>query len=310
MKSKSTSWLLPFIALATIWGLSFLFIAVSLQTFTPVGVAIYRVGLGTIALVVWSVLKKQALISKRKVWLNLFVVGFFLNALPSVLFATAETMVSSSLAGILNATTPLFSILFIVLAFKSEKVSKTQIFGLCLGFLGVILLFGNLDFQGSNPGLGIFLILCATLGYGFAFPYARTRLANTGYSSTSLATGQLIASMALLTPLTLTQPLVLEDFTLESTSAIIVLGFLGTGFAYIWNFKVIELAGSAIASTVTYLSPLIAVTAGWAVLGEVIHLTTLLGALTILLSAAVVQKRLTGDHLKKFTLNFGAKKRV
>lgn len=308
MKSKSPSWLLPFIALATIWGLSFLLISVSLRTLSPIGVAVFRIALGVVALAAWSLLKKQPLISDKRVWFNLFIVGFFLNALPSVLFAVAGTLVSSSVAGILNATTPLFSILFIGLAFKSEKVSNAQIFGLCLGFLGVILLFGNLEFQGSNPGLGIFLILCATLGYGFAFPFAKTRLANTGFSSTSLATGQLIASMTLLMPLALTQPLIIENFTIESTSAIIVLGFIGTGFAYVWNFKVIELAGSAIASTVTYLAPLIAVIAGWAVLGEVIHVTTLIGALIILLSAAIVQKRITGNHFKKWTIKTGGRK--
>ena len=301
MKPKSTTWLPIFMATATTWGLSFLFIAVSLRSFSPIGVAVARTGLGALALVIWSLATKQKFVTDRKVWGNLFITGFVMNSAPSVLFSFAEQYVSSSLAGILNATTPLFGIIFIGLVFRSESVTKGQIAGLCMGFIGVILLFGNLDFQGANPPLGIGLILCATLGYGFSFPFARTRFANTGYSSTSLATGQLIAGLAMLMPLALTQPLIVSTPKFETIASIVVLGFIGTGFAYVWNYRVIELAGSAIASTVTYLSPLVAVIAGFAVLGEVIHPTTFLGALIILLSAAIVQKRITSAHLQKLS---------
>jgi drug/metabolite transporter (DMT)-like permease len=136
----------------------------------------------------------------------------------------------------------------------------------------------------------------ATLGYGFSFPFMRRYLANTGYSSTSLATAQLIAAVALLMPLAITQPLIHTAISLNSALAIFVLGALGTGFAYVWNFRVTSIVGSAIASTVTYLSPVVAVIAGWAILHESIQLSTLFGAAVILFSAAIVQKRITPEN--------------
>jgi drug/metabolite transporter (DMT)-like permease len=278
--------------LALTWGLSFLFIAVSLESFTPIGVAMLRITLGALALVIWSLLTKQRAVREKRIWLRLIVVGFFLNVFPSLMFAMAEQLLTSSLAGILNATTPLFSVMFITLVFRGEKINPSQVFGLFLGFIGVLILFGDFDLQGSNPLLGTALILMATLGYGFAFPFAKKQLSNTGYSSTSLATAQLVASFTLLLPLGLTQNMLHASVEFDSVAAIVLLGFFGTGFAYIWNYRVIDLVGSAIASTVTYLSPLVAVIAGWAILKEAIHPTTFLGAAIIVFSAAIVQKRL------------------
>lgn len=296
MQNKQQPWLATFVVLATTWGLSFFFIAVSLESFSAVGVAVLRNLLGALALVIWSLLTKQKFVREKKIWLKMLALGFLLNAFPGLMFALAEQLLDSSLAGILNATTPLFSVLFITLVFRSETITKSQVAGLILGFLGVLVLFGNLSFSGSNVPLGIVLILMATLGYGFSFPFMRKYLANTGYSSTSLATAQLLASVVLLSPLALTQPLVHGTVSINSALAVFVLGSLGTGFAYVWNFRVTSIVGSAIASTVTYLSPVVAVIAGWALLHEAIQLSTLLGAAIILFSAAIVQKRIKPEN--------------
>lgn len=292
MTSKQQPWLATFIVLATTWGLSFYFIAVSLESFSAVGVAVLRNLLGALALIIWSLITKQQFVREKSIWLKMLVLGFVLNAFPGLMFAFAEQLLDSSLAGILNATTPLFSVLFITLVFRSESITRGQVFGLVLGFVGVLVLFGNLSFSGSNVPLGVALILMATLGYGFSFPYMRKYLANTGYSSTSLATAQLIASVVLLSPLAVTQPLVHSELNLNTVISVFVLGALGTGFAYVWNFRVTSIVGSAIASTVTYLSPVVAVIAGWLILHESIQTTTILGAAIILLSAAIVQKRI------------------
>ncbi|MFM6978347.1 MAG: DMT family transporter [Micrococcales bacterium] len=292
MTNKQQPWLATFIVLATTWGLSFFFIAVSLESFTAVGVAVLRNVLGALALVIWSLVTKQKFVREKSIWLKMLLLGMLLNAFPGLMFALAEQLLDSSLAGILNATTPLFSVLFITLVFRSESITRSQVVGLLLGFIGVLVLFGNLSFTGSNVPLGIALILMATLGYGFSFPYMRRYLANTGYSSTSLATAQLVASVVLLSPLAITQPLLHSALTSNTAICIFVLGALGTGFAYVWNFRVTSIVGSAIASTVTYLSPVVAVIAGWAILNEAIQLSTLLGAAIILFSAAIVQKRI------------------
>ena len=296
MTPRQQPWLTTFIALSITWGLSFYFIAVSLESFSAVGVAVLRNVFGAIALVAWSLITKQKFVREKTIWLKIFLLGLLLNAFPGLMFALAEQLLDSSLAGILNATTPLFSVLFITLVFRSETITTSQVFGLILGFVGVLVLFGNLSFSGTNVPLGICLILMATLGYGFSFPYMRKYLANTGYSSTSLATAQLLVSVVWLAPLAVTQPLLHSPLRLQSAIAVFVLGALGTGFAYVWNFRVTSIVGSAIASTVTYLSPVVAVIAGWAILHESIQLSTLFGAAVILFSAAIVQKRITPEN--------------
>ena len=296
MTSRQQPWLTTFIALSITWGLSFYFIAVSLESFSAVGVAVLRNVFGAIALVAWSLITKQKFVREKTIWLKIFLLGLLLNAFPGLMFALAEQLLDSSLAGILNATTPLFSVLFITLVFRSETITKSQVFGLILGFVGVLVLFGNLSFSGTNVPLGICLILMATLGYGFSFPYMRKYLDNTGYSSTSLATAQLLVSVVWLAPLAVTQPLLHSPLHLQSAIAVFVLGALGTGFAYVWNFRVTSIVGSAIASTVTYLSPVVAVIAGWAFLNEQIQLSTLVGAAVILFSAAIVQRRIKPEN--------------
>lgn len=296
MTSKQQPWLATFIVLAITWGSSFLLIAVSLHSLTPIGVAVFRNVFGAVALVVWSLITKQKFVRDRGVLLKLLFLGLLLNAYPGLMFAIAEQLLDSSLAGILNSTTPLFSVLFITLVFRSETITRWQLVGLLLGFVGVLVLFGNMSVGGSNVPLGMGLILTATLGYGFSFPFMKKYLSNSGYSSTSLATMQLLLSVVILSPLAFTQPLLHADLNLQSGLAILVLGALGTGFAYVWNFRVTNIVGSAIASTVTYLSPVVAVIAGWAVLNEKIQLTTLLGAAIILFSAAIVQKRINPDN--------------
>lgn len=292
MKSSVKSWLPGFIALGTIWGLSFLFIKVGLEWATITGIPVLRASLGALTLVVWSLVTRAQFVKQPQYWAHIAVVAFLLNAFPSVMFAWAETLVSSSLAGILNATTPLMTALAILFIFRGEKLKTGQIVGLILGFLGVIILSGQIGNSAPENPFGIALLLLATASYGIGFPYARKFLSDTGYSATSLATAQLIATVVLVSPLAIAQPMFHTSASLMPALSIFLLGALGTGFAYIWNFRTISLAGSAIASTVTYLAPVISVIAGWLILSEPLHWYIWLGACVILFSAALVQQKI------------------
>lgn len=293
MATKVRVWLPGFIALGTIWGLSFLFIKVGLEWATIAGIPVIRASLGAATLVLWSLITRNTFLRGLKNWGHVFVVGFLLNAFPSIMFAWAEILVSSSLAGILNATTPLMTALAILFIFRGEKLKIGQIMGLILGFVGVIILSGQLSSDQPENPVGIGLLLLATASYGIGFPYARRFLSDTGYSATSLATAQLIATVALVSPLIFMYPLFHAQATLMPVLSLLLLGAVGTGFAYIWNFRTIALAGSAIASTVTYLAPIISVLAGWLVLSEPLHWYIWLGAVVILFSAALVQQRIS-----------------
>jgi len=290
--AETRSWLPSFLALGAVWGASFLFIEWSLEAFTPIGIAFLRGALGAISLLIAVALTKSALPSRLIDWCHLAVVAVLLNAAPGFLFALGQEHVTSVMAGILNATTPLMTLLVIGLLFRGEKTSANQIAGLLLGFVGVALVSGIATGLGENDLLGVILLLGATLCYGFSFPYARRFVLTMPYDNTALAAGQVLCSALVLLPFALGFGITSGPLTTPSIMGIGLLGFLGTGYAYVWNYRNMKLAGSAIASSVTYITPLVAAVLGVSILGETLTWYQVLGGLIILLSAAMVQNRL------------------
>jgi len=263
-----------------------------LESFTPFGVALIRILLGAITLTTLGILTGNQIVKEAKLFKHFFVIAFVLNSFPFLMFAIGQQYISSSLAGILNATTPLFAYFFLAAVFKTEKVRSNQVLGLFIGFFGVYLLMNASEIHSENSFIGVLIILAATMGYGFSFPYSRKFLLNRGYSPISLASTQLIFASLMLTPLSFFNEI--SKTNIESTSliSILVLGIFGTGFAYVWNFQIIERAGSTIASTVTYITPLVATFAGLVILSEKANLLQFLGGVAVLLSAALVQRRI------------------
>ena len=288
----SKAWLPGFLALGLVWGASFLFIELALESFTAIGIAFLRGFLGAMSLLIVIVVTKQKLPRVGKHWLHIAVVALLLNTVPGFLFAVGQQYVSSAIAGILNATTPMMTLLIISLAFREQKPTLNLNLGIVLGFAGVALVGpGGGEISFTSPW-GIALLLLATLCYGIAMPYAKRFVSPLPYSPYVLAAAQVSAS-ALLAAL----PALLVGVTHAPVSAsalwgILALGILGTGFAYVWNYRNIELAGSVIASSVTYVTPVVAVVLGFLVLGERLTLLQAAGGVLVLVSALVVQQRL------------------
>ena len=288
----SKAWLPGFLALGLVWGASFLFIELALESFTAIGIAFLRGFLGAVSLLIVIVVTKQKLPRVGKHWLHIAVVALLLNTVPGFLFAVGQQYVSSAIAGILNATTPMMTLLIISLAFREQKPTLNQNLGIVLGFAGVALVgLGGGEISFTSPW-GIALLLLATLCYGIAMPYAKRFVSPLPYSPYVLAAAQVSAS-ALLAAL----PALLVGVTHAPVSAsalwgILALGIVGTGFAYVWNYRNIELAGSVIASSVTYVTPIVAVVLGFLVLGERLTLLQAAGGVLVLVSALVVQQRL------------------
>ena len=288
----SKAWLPGFLALGLVWGASFLFIELALESFTAIGIAFLRGFLGAMSLLIVIVVTKQKLPRVGKHWLHIAVVALLLNTVPGFLFAVGQQYVSSAIAGILNATTPMMTLLIISLAFREQKPTLNQNLGIVLGFAGVALVgLGGGEISFTSPW-GIALLLLATLCYGIAMPYAKRFVSPLPYSPYVLAAAQVSAS-ALLAAL----PALLVGVTHAPVSAsalwgILALGILGTGFAYVWNYRNIELAGSVIASSVTNVTPVVAVVLGFLVLGERLTLLQAAGGVLVLVSALVVQQRL------------------
>ena len=292
MKVKSSNWLLGYIALGITWGSSFLFIKWGLLSLSPLGVAFFRGFIGGVTLIIYSLITKQKFPKKLIEYFHIAVVALFLNSIPSFLFGLGEKHVSSITAGILNATTPLMTILVISIAFREQKINLNQWIGLLFGFLGVLLVTDVFNNKNSGSVFGIFVLLLATLCYGISMPYSRRYVTTLPYSSTALATTQVCSSVIILLPFVLSSHILISSWNLKSTLGMLLLGALGTGFAYIWNYRNVKLAGSTIASTVTYLTPVVATVLGFLFLKEKLQLIQYLGGVLILISAALVQGRI------------------
>lgn len=289
---KDRTWLAPYIALGIVWGCSFIFIKLGLEFLTPFGVAFGRTFLGALALLVISRIKRIVLPKDRRIWVHLWVVSMLLNVVPGVLFAVAETKVTSILAGIINAVTPLMTLLVMMTLFREEKPKRYQVFGLFIGFAGVLTVLGVWKGLGDNPILAILALIAAVACYGFSFPYSRRYVLPHKLAPEALATTQVSLAAITLLPFFLIDGVEKYQFRLGPVSAMLALGILGTGYAYIWNFQILAAAGSAIASSVTYVTPVIAVIVGVLFLSEPVTWNEPIGGVIVLIGAAISQGRI------------------
>ncbi len=291
-QGKSQAWLGIYLALGVVWGCSFIFIKLGLEFLTPFGVAFGRCALGALTLLAWAKHKKIELPKSKKLWVHLWVVSLLLNVLPGIFFALAETEVTSILAGIINAVTPLMTLLAIMVVTRDEKPKLYQVVGILIGFLGVLTVLGAWKGLGDNPLWAILILLAAVTCYGFSFPYSRRFVLPHKLQPESIAAAQVTMGALTLLPLFIYDGIEENEFMSGPILAMIALGVFGSGFAYIWNFKVMALAGSAIASSVTYLTPVVAVLVGIIFLQESIYWYEPVGALIVLFGAAIGQNRI------------------
>ena len=291
-KSKSQSWLGLYITLGIVWGCSFIFIKLGLEFLTPFGVAFGRCALGALALLIYLKIKGLSLVRDRKMIGHLWVVALLLNVIPGILFAWAETEVTSILAGIINAVTPLMTLIAIIVVSRNEKPTTPQVVGLLLGFLGVLTVLGAWKGLGDNPLWAILILLAAVTCYGFSFPYSRRFILPAQLKPEVMAATQVTLGAITLLPLFLINGIAKSEFLIGPVLAMVALGVFGSGFAYIWNFTIMRDAGSAIASSVTYVTPVVAVAVGLIFLQEKLHWYEPVGALIVLLGAAIAQGRI------------------
>ena len=289
---KSKSWLPSYLALGCVWGCSFIFIKLGLEFLTPFGVAFGRCALGALTLVLFARIKGAAMISDKKLLFHLWVVAMLLNVIPGVLFALAQTEVTSVLAGIINAVTPLMTLNAILIVHREEKPKTFQFIGIIIGFTGVLIVLGAWRGLGDNPLWAILVLLAAVSCYGISFPYTRKYVIPYKAKPESIVATQLTLAAATLLPFYLIDGIAKDEYLLVPVLGMIALGVFGSGFAYIWNFKVMELAGSAIASSVTYLTPVVAVIVGVIFLNEEVTWHEPVGAVVVLLGAAIAQERI------------------
>jgi drug/metabolite transporter (DMT)-like permease len=292
-KTSSSSWLPAYLILGFVWGCSFIFIKLGLEFLTPFGVAFVRCALGALTLLLIAKWRGYSLPKDPMVRFHLWVVAVLLNVIPGIFYAWAETVVTSVLAGIINAVTPLMTLLAIMAVNRQEKPKAFQIIGLFIGFLGVLTVLGAWNGLGDNPLWAIVVLMSAVTCYGISFPYTRRFVMPHGLKSESIVSMQLLLAAVTLLPFFLFNGVESYEYMPGPLLAILALGVFGSGLAYLWNFKVMELAGSAIASSVTYLTPVVAIIVGIIFLGEKVTWYEPVGGLIVLLGAAIAQERIS-----------------
>jgi drug/metabolite transporter (DMT)-like permease len=293
---SSRRWLPSYVALAAIWGCSFLFIKVGLESLTPAGVTLSRLVFGLATMLVISAMTRTRL-PHRTTWLPIFLAAALMTSLPWTLFAFGEERVSSALAGVINGATPLMTLVAILIAFPEERPTRERIAGLLIGFLGVVVVVGPWQGSGSAAWLGIAACVAAISCYGISFPYVRRRLAGGARAiplpPIALATGLMLMGTLQTVPIAVVTGVTTAPVTTSVVLAMLALGCLGSGIAYILNFRVIAASDATTASTVTYLTPLVAVIVGAVVLGEHVSWNQPVGGVLVVLGAATAQGLVT-----------------
>ena len=291
-------WLPAYLLLALIWGFSFYLIMIGLESFTPVGVAFLRIVFGMVTMLIISAVTRTPL-PPRWSWKYLFVAAIVMNTVPWIMFGFGETRVSSALAGIINGATPVMTLLAILIAFPEERPTRQRIVGLLVGFVGVLVVIGIWNGMSSSSWVGVLALLVAITCYGISYPYVRRHLSGSRersgdptrkqISPIALATGLLIMATIQTAPIVAITGVTDAPVTSSSFFALLALGVLGSGIAYVLNFRVIALSDATTASTVTYLTPLVAVIVGAVLLQEKISWHEPVGAVLIVIGAATAQ---------------------
>ncbi|MFZ0122108.1 MAG: DMT family transporter [Pseudonocardiaceae bacterium] len=273
--------------LAVLWGSSFLWIKIGLRGFTPMQLVFLRLLFAAGLLLLICRIRRLRLPREPVVWLHFAVAATVGNVAPFFLFGVGERTVDSGLAAILNATTPLWTVTVALLAGTERAMSSTRAAGLLLGFAGTLVIFAPWRSGGSLGGAAA--CLTASALYGVTFVYVGRFPTGRDLAPTVLSTGQLTAATvlsALALPIGWHAPQLRPD----AIGSVAVLGLLGTGVAYILNYRLITDDGPTVASTVTYLIPVVAVVFGYAVLGESLSLRVLAGMAVVLVGVGLVRR--------------------
>jgi drug/metabolite transporter (DMT)-like permease len=301
VSAQRVPWQVKFLGLALIWGSSYLLMKVGLEAMAGVQVAALRVLCGALVLLALLALAGGRLPRGLRTWGHLSVTGTLLCTLPWTLFAVGEERVSSAIAGIANATTPIATVLCTMALLPHEPVGRRRLLGVAIGFVGVLLILQPWSLTSGPDPVGFAMVLAASASYGVGWTYVRRFLTGVDTGGLSLPTAQVLVSLAQM-PLVLlgwwwfgARDELAVPWSLHATTdvlvpvlAVVVLGVAGTGLAQSMQFDVVRAAGPTVATSVTYLIPVVSVALGVLVLGESLGPVVLLGAAVVLGASVLI----------------------
>lgn len=281
------------VILSILWGGAFFFAAIAVQQIPPMTLVFFRVGIAALVVFIYLKINYQKLPTSCPVWLAFLIMGLLNNLIPFSLLFWAQTHISSGLASILNATTPIFSIIVAHFMLADEKLTFNKLIGIILGFLGVVTLLANAAFSASDLTiLGIMACLGAALSYSFAGVFGR-RFKQLGISPSVSAFGQLTGSSILILPFILAfePPWLLDMPNINTILSVLALAIISTAMAYLIFFNLLANVGAVNVMLVTLLIPVSAIMLGSVFLGEILETRHYIGMALIILGLVAIDGR-------------------
>jgi drug/metabolite transporter (DMT)-like permease len=300
MKNDQRVWT-AFLLLSLFWGTSFLFIKIGLRTLDPFMLVTIRLIIGWLGLM--AILKWRGMSLPRgwSNWRHIIFLGAFNTAIPFTLITWAESGlngIDSTVAAVLNSTVPLFSFIIAAIIIQSERITLNKVTGLMVGFLGIIILLSQGFSWEVNSFLPPMAVVAASLCYGVSSVYGKQNVSH--LDPVAISAGQLLAAELIMVAATL----FIVDFSSQAVNIATVgsmlwLGLLGTCVAYILYFYILRNWGATRTTLVTYLLPVVGVTAGVLLLDESLDLQLIIGGLLIISGIVIVNWRPNRRRLMK-----------
>ena len=280
------------VTLSVLWGGSFFFAEIALESLPPLTIVTLRVGLAAITLWLVVLALKLPIPNSPPIWIAFLTMGLLNNVLPFSLIVWGQSQISSGLAAILNATAPLFGVIVAGILLRDESATPFKITGVVIGFAGVIVMM-DLSSIATSSLLAQLAILAAALSYACASVYGR-RFKATGLNPILVAAGQVTGSTLLLLPIALWVDGNDHYANVPSQvwAAIISLAVFSTAAAYILYFKLLASAGATNILLVTLLVPVSAILLGWLFLEESLQTPHIIGMAMIALGLSAIDGRL------------------
>jgi len=282
------------VLLSVVWGGSFLFIGIAVRELPPLTIVALRVVLAAAALRLILGIMGISLPRERQVWAAFLGMGILNNAIPFTLIVWGQSHITSGLASILNATTPLFTVVVAHVLTTDERLTRQRFAGVIVGLLGVAVMIGSSAFQSWNVSIPAQLaVLGAAVSYAFAGVFGR-RFKVMGIPPLATAAGQVTASSIILLPLSLIvdRPWALAMPSSGVLWAMVGLALISTAFAYILFFRLLARAGATNVGLVTFLIPVSAILFGVFLLEETLESRQIAGMALIGSGLVLIDGRL------------------
>ena len=298
--ATAVPWQAKYVAIALIWGSSYLLMKVGVEAMSGVQVATLRVFCGVAVLLLLLQLSGGRLPRGRRTWGHLLVTGSLLCTIPWTLFAVGEERVDSSIAGMSNAITPVATVICSMLLLRSEPVGRRRVLGVAIGFVGILMIFQPWSVERGPDPVGFAMVLTASASYGVGWTYVRRFLRGVDPGGLSMPTAQVLVA-------TVQMPIVLllwwwlgagdeiaTPWSLHGSDwvvpvlCVLALGVIGTGLAQWLQFDVVRAAGPTVATSVTYPITVVSVLLGVLILDERLGPVVLLGGATVLAASVMI----------------------